>query len=86
MDTCQHCSQRGDMAGCIATPCNTHDSWFAQQLAARSNLNAASEDASPFEVREKNSYDPAPSSGLAEGKLPYPTRFGATIPVACVPK
>ena len=30
-DTCKHCTARGDIKMCRATPCHTHDSWYAQQ-------------------------------------------------------
>lgn len=29
---CVHCTLRGDFAGCSATPCSVHDSWYAGQL------------------------------------------------------
>jgi hypothetical protein len=31
MDTCKHCTARGDLDVCRATPCNTHGSWYAQE-------------------------------------------------------
>ena len=34
-DSCKHCIVRGDIKACAATPCNTHDSWYAQQLQRR---------------------------------------------------
>ena len=30
-DTCKHCTARGDIKMCRATPCHTHDSWYSQQ-------------------------------------------------------
>ena len=30
-DTCKYCTARGDIKMCRATPCHTHDSWYAQQ-------------------------------------------------------
>lgn len=33
-DSCKHCVARGDVALCDATPCNTHDSWYARRLKA----------------------------------------------------
>jgi hypothetical protein len=32
MDECQNCTMRGNLAGCLETPCNHHSSWMAQQL------------------------------------------------------
>ena len=34
-DSCKHCIVRGDIKACVATPCNTHDSWYAKQLQER---------------------------------------------------
>ena len=35
-DSCSHCKVRGNIDTCLATPCSTHDSWFAQQMIGRS--------------------------------------------------
>ena len=34
-DSCKHCTVRGDIKACVATPCHTHDSWYAKQLQRR---------------------------------------------------
>jgi hypothetical protein len=33
-DSCQHCTVRGNLMACRATPCHTHESWYAQQQDA----------------------------------------------------
>ena len=33
-DTCKHCMIRGNIVACRATPCHTHESWYAQQQGA----------------------------------------------------
>jgi len=34
MDQCTHCTLRGDLEGCLRTPCQQHDSWMVQQIKA----------------------------------------------------
>ena len=31
-DQCRHCTVRGDLAACEATPCGHHDNWYAVAL------------------------------------------------------
>jgi hypothetical protein len=33
-DTCKHCMICGNIVACRATPCHTHESWYAQQQDA----------------------------------------------------
>ena len=32
MDECKNCTMRGNLEGCMKTPCNHHQSWMAGQL------------------------------------------------------
>lgn len=35
MDECKHCTVRGDLAACLETKCNIHESWHVIELRAR---------------------------------------------------
>lgn len=50
MDQCKNCTLRGNIEGCLRTPCSHHESWMAQVLLdmlreARDSLNATIADA-----------------------------------------